>query len=130
MFVYICVGVFNRTHSCIRLVGSGGDDCAGRLEVLHNGSWGTVRDDSWDIKDAQVVCRQLQCSVALRDHVLSWFVPGTGPIWLNQVECTGKEEALWDCQFQFSEGKESGHQEDVGVVCSGKVDTLYTKCLH
>ncbi|KAK3544708.1 hypothetical protein QTP86_026111 [Hemibagrus guttatus] len=114
----ICNGVFNRTYSSIRLVDSGGDDCAGRLEVLHNGSWGTVRHDLWDIKDAQVVCRQLQCGVALRDHVLSWFGPGTGPIWLNQVECTGKEEALWDCQFQFSEEKESGHQEDVGIVCS------------
>ncbi|KAK2832253.1 hypothetical protein Q7C36_015715 [Tachysurus vachellii] len=113
-----CSGVFNHAHSSIRLVGSGGDDCAGRLEVLHNGSWGTVRYDLWDIKDAQVVCRQLRCGVALRDHFLSWFGPGTGPIWLNRVECTGKEEALWDCQFQFSEEEERGHQEDVGVVCS------------
>lgn len=123
MFVHLCVGVFNHAHSSIRLVGSVGYDCAGRLEVLHNGSWGTVRHDLWDIKDAQVVCRQLQCGVALRDHFLSWFGPGTGPIWLNRVECTGKEEALWDCQFQFSEEEERGHQDDVGVVCSGKAST-------
>ncbi|XP_047659681.1 deleted in malignant brain tumors 1 protein-like [Tachysurus fulvidraco] len=113
-----CSDVFNHAHSSIRLVGSGGDNCAGRLEVLHNGSWGTVRHDLWDIKDAQVVCRQLRCGIALRDHFLSWFGPGTGPIWLNRVECTGKEEALWDCQFQFSEEEERGHQDDVGVVCS------------
>lgn len=120
MLVYLCVGYFNQAHSFIRLAGSG-EDCAGRLEVFYNGSWGTVRSDLWDIKDAQVVCRQLHCGVALSDHILSWFGPGTGPIWLSQVECRGEEVALWDCRFQFLEGDVNGHQEDVGVVCSGTV---------
>lgn len=120
MFVYLCIGVFSQARSSIRLVGSGGN-CAGRLEVFHNGLWGTVRNDLWDIEDAQVVCRQLRCGIALSDHVLSWFGPGTGPVWLNQVECQGNEVALWDCRYQFSEEDESGHQEDVGVVCSGSV---------
>ncbi|XP_060758925.1 deleted in malignant brain tumors 1 protein-like [Neoarius graeffei] len=102
----------------IRLVGSGGD-CAGRLEVFHSGSWGTVCDDSWDIEDAQVVCRQLQCGEALSTHIPAWFGPGTGPVWLNEVECEGKETSLWNCRYQLCEEGECGHQEDVGVVCSG-----------
>ncbi|KAL6460117.1 hypothetical protein MHYP_G00318760, partial [Metynnis hypsauchen] len=112
-----CSGKFNSALSSIRLVGSGGD-CAGRLEVFHSGSWGTVCGDLWDIKDAQVVCRQLQCGVALSAPVPAWFGPGTGPIMLNEVQCEGNETSLWNCRFQQCGEDECEHMEDVGVLCS------------
>ncbi|NXU92925.1 DMBT1 protein, partial [Xiphorhynchus elegans] len=92
--------------------------CAGRVEVFHAHRWGTVCDDTWDLAAAQVTCRYLGCGHALRAPGHAHFGEGTGPIWLDGTECTGKEEGLAQCHLHTWGEHNCGHGEDAGVVCT------------
>lgn len=59
----------------IRLVG-GPRRYMGTVVILHNGRWGAVCDDNWDIKEASVVCRQLGYTLAVRATTQAEFGPG------------------------------------------------------
>uniref|UniRef100_A0A663M5X1 SRCR domain-containing protein n=1 Tax=Athene cunicularia TaxID=194338 RepID=A0A663M5X1_ATHCN len=102
----------------LRVIG-GEDGCSGRVEIWHQGSWGTVCDDSWDMADANVVCRQLSCGSAVSALSEAAFGEGTGPIWLEKVHCKGTELSLWDCPAKPLFGKNCDHKEDAAVDCSG-----------
>uniref|UniRef100_A0A5F9DST1 CD6 molecule n=1 Tax=Oryctolagus cuniculus TaxID=9986 RepID=A0A5F9DST1_RABIT len=103
-------------HRALRLV-DGGSPCAGRVEMLEYGRWGSVCDDTWDLEDAHVVCRQLGCGWAVQALPGLHFAPGQGPIHRDQVNCSGDETYLWDCPGTPGEHY-CGHKEDAGVVCS------------
>ncbi|KAB0346718.1 hypothetical protein FD754_011575 [Muntiacus muntjak] len=103
----------------LRLV-DGGGPCAGRVEILDHGSWGTICDGGWDLDDAHVVCRQLGCGEALDATVSSSFGAGSGPIWLDNVKCTGKESHVWRCPSKGWGKHYCDHSQDAGVICSDK----------
>uniref|UniRef100_A0A672ZI51 SRCR domain-containing protein n=1 Tax=Sphaeramia orbicularis TaxID=375764 RepID=A0A672ZI51_9TELE len=119
LIFYVC-DVLYLTGVQIRLVGSGSTRCSGRVEVFHGGTWGTVCDDGWDLNDAQVVCRQMNCGTALSAPGSTHFGHGSGPIWLDDVACSGNESSLTECPHPGFGTENCDHVEDAGVVCSGE----------
>ncbi|XP_061756631.1 deleted in malignant brain tumors 1 protein-like isoform X1 [Nerophis ophidion] len=123
---YLPVGVLSllllaECNREIRLVGEGLSRCSGRLEVFHAGTWGTVCDDHWSHTNADVVCQELGCGSALASKKSAIFGEGTGQIWMDDVECTGKELSILKCSHRIFGENNCGHSEDVGVVCSESV---------
>ena len=125
----------------IQLVG-GYTKYEGRVEICINGQWGTVCDDDWGISDAQVVCSQLGtsfssgtefchlfrymslifCVILMQTgQALSnaYFGEGSGPIFLDNVACSGTESTLLSCNSSQIGSHFCEHKDDVGMRCSG-----------
>ena len=51
------------------------------------------------------------------------FGPGTGPIHLDSVQCTGSENSLFDCGFESNNN--CTHSQDVGIRCINSTGNIY-----
>ncbi len=98
----------------VRLVG-GHSRCAGRVEVLHRGQWGTVCGVGWDLADAAVVCRELDCGKPVDAKV----EPGSGPVWMNNALCTGSESTLKRCGSVTWGFNGTCQNKSAEIICSG-----------
>ena len=115
----------------IRLVG-GPSSTEGRVEVLHDGQWGTICSDFWDYNDALAVCTFLRITgraEAITDHR---YGDGEGPIWLDDIKCNGVEASLERCSHPGWNVHNCKHNQDAGVRCglpdgSGKSIIKYVK---
>ena len=139
----------NCSYGDVQLVG-GTNQYEGRVEVCIDSQWGTVCDDSWDTTDATVVCRQLgyaftasefsiccnnvdawtrtafsdSCCVNIpagRAYRNAHFGAGTGPIFLDDVQCTSSASQLLECSSRPILTHNCQHSDDAGVGCEGKV---------
>ena len=89
----------------------------GRVEVYHNGEWGTVCDDGWDLNDAQVVCHELGLGNAVAARHNAFYGEGNGTIWLDNVNCIGSELLIENCSHGEWEDQGCSHSQDAGVKC-------------
>ena len=112
--------------SGLRLVG-GNWDGEGRVEILYSGSWGTVCDDSWDMDDARVACRELGYPDAASALQSAHFGAGSGQIWLDDVSCVGSEDSIENCPHNGWGSHNCDHNEDAGVVCLSKLHVIRSK---
>ncbi|XP_073075186.1 macrophage scavenger receptor types I and II isoform X1 [Manis javanica] len=101
----------------VRLVGGSGPH-EGRVEIFHHGQWGTICDDRWELRGGQVICRSLGYQGVQNVHKGAYFGQGTGPIWLNEVFCFGRESSIEECKIRQWGVRVCSHAEDAGVTCT------------
>ena len=63
------------------------------------------------------MCRMLNLSAPIAAPKYAAFGEGRGPVWLQSVQCIGKESSLLDCSHDALGLGSCKHSEDVSVVC-------------
>ncbi len=104
----------------VRLVG--GTYHQGTVEVFHDGNWGTICDDSWHLRDADVICKQLGYEDANKVWYRAHYGQGQGPIWVDQINCPSDAKSILECSptpdnWGIHDCQKS---EDAGVDCRRK----------
>ena len=108
---------FPTPSASVRLTGSS-FSYAGTVEVLHEGRWGAICDQNWDLTDARIFCRQLGHVDAVGALVGSLYGDGNRSSWMNNVDCVGTEPRIEDCRFDGWYENRCGEGQSAGVVCS------------
>ncbi|XP_052061706.1 uncharacterized protein LOC127701780 [Mytilus californianus] len=99
----------------------GGDSMCGRLEVFHDGFWGTIYDSNPDIKLGYLLCNNLGYEFDSYDSSCVSKV-GTGIIWSNDFVCVSNATTIDDCfpgQTTWDTSV-TDHTYDVHVRCKEK----------
>lgn len=99
----------------------------GYIAINRQGEWGTICDDSFDEKEAMVLCRQAgykggayeNGKYKISDGMINGKARSEHRIWIDELRCEGTELSLEDCRHG-SEGwgvHDCDHGEDVGIKC-------------
>ncbi|XP_072017981.1 uncharacterized protein [Amphiura filiformis] len=95
----------------------------GRVEVEHNGQWGTICNTGWDVNDANVVCKQLGYQGATSTYDVTSDSDITNiarTVWYQNVQCDGTENNLSQCAKTIFDGIDAActNRQDVAVTCT------------
>lgn len=90
----------------------------GRVEFSLNGIWGTICDDTWNIRNARVICDMMGLPPATAALGSAVFGQGKGVIWLDTLNCVGNESSILECEHGvFGKIEACNHYSDSGVMC-------------
>lgn len=70
------------------------------------------------MREAKVACRQLGYPDAVKALEAHEFTPGSGPIWLDNVDCSGLEPNITSCSHNGWGKENCWHGKHAGVECS------------
>ena len=127
----------------------------GRVEICINNAWGTICNTLFRREDAEVVCEELEgfqregefagkltylyfiCGLQVSilcapsnagaEAILGAQIgSAVGPIFLDEVVCTGSETSLLECRHYTPLGLPTcQHSQDAGVRCVGRLTQVF-----
>ncbi|KAM5227912.1 lysyl oxidase homolog 3 isoform 4-T4 [Ctenodactylus gundi] len=100
-----------------RLAGFPRKPYEGRVEIQRAGEWGTICDDDFTLQAAHVLCRELGFTEATGWTHSAKYGPGSGRIWLDNLNCRGTERSVTECASRGWGNSDCTHDEDAGVIC-------------
>jgi hypothetical protein len=110
----------------LRLQGPSSENGTGLVEVYYKNQWGAICAFSWDVRDAEVACRQLGYEYAIKAVTHHSVPEGTGVIWLSFLHCNGYEQTLASCNHDGWGDHLCGLYVYAGVECSLTGMTTFT----
>ncbi|CAG9819265.1 unnamed protein product [Phaedon cochleariae] len=107
----------------IKLVGGRGEN-EGNVLILHDGTWGPICDDEWDVTEARIICKQLGYpEKSAQPTVNSYFGPARRKFWMDNIYCEGSESEISECRFDGWGQNDCTSTEAAGVICSEPEET-------
>ncbi|XP_006817471.2 scavenger receptor cysteine-rich domain superfamily protein-like [Saccoglossus kowalevskii] len=117
------LGTSTTIDGTIRLV-NGNLPNQGRVEVMHQGQWGTVCEAGFGNKTVDVICRQLGYNRGGISRTGAKYGEGTGPVWPSDIKCNGDEARLVSFRHRPWGLNNCGHYEDIGVICNNEQNDM------
>ena len=105
------------TDGALRIAGN--NPFTGRIEIYFNDKWGTICDNGWNIAAGLVACKQLGFDRVSQVFSGASHGQGTGPIWINAMNCFGNESSIFSCGHSgWGNHENCTHSQDASVTCS------------
>ncbi|KAF0293870.1 Lysyl oxidase 2 [Amphibalanus amphitrite] len=96
----------------------------GNVEIFHDGRWGYICDDEWDMAEAEIACQQLGYQTAQKPTHDGFYGHPEGEIsfWMDNMYCLGNERRLSQCRFDGWAQHDCAPSELAGVSCRGQLE--------
>lgn len=106
----------------------GGNEQYGRVQASVHGIWGSLCDNYWDNKDADVFCRQMGYNTG-EAYYGKYKTDNYGTIWEVNLRCLGDEDSLNMCVHEGWKNVTSmqcmNHKDSAGVFCYSNGKFIY-----
>ena len=94
---------------------------SGRVEMCRDSVWTSLCGQNWDLKAAQVACKDLGYSSYGAVPTYGCYTEGQLSFGITSINCTGSESALFNCAHNNLTLYNCQSNNSAGLICQGKI---------